>query len=125
MDKMPPKADADEGLRELTERLLNVDYQAVVVFEDDAPIGLITLKDIMRWLVHTRGGENWKAGDLVSVPLISIDINDPLQRALDLMEKHKISYVGVMEDTKLRGLLYERNVKEICSLYPHYLLDKS
>lgn len=121
MNKIPPKADALEKLTELTQRLLNIDYKAVVIYEDNEPIGLVTLKDIMRWLVQTDNKENLLAKDLISVPLISVDIDTPLQKALDIMDKYSIKYVGVLEDKVLKGLLHEEGVKDICEAYPHYL----
>jgi CBS domain-containing protein len=125
MNKMPPTAVATEKLVDLTKRLLSIDYKAVVVYEDNYPIGLITLKDIMRWLVQADDKKSIQAKDLVTVPLISVDIDAPLQNALDIMEKYQIKYVGVSEDKILRGLLNEDGVKEICEMYPHYLRQYS
>ncbi len=125
MNKIPPKAEATEKLVDLTQRLLSVDYKAVVVYEDNEPIGLVTLKDIMRWLVQADDKNSLSAKDLVSVPLISVDIETPLQEALDIMEKYSIKYVGVQEHKTLRGLLHEDGVKEICDMYPHYLRQYS
>ena len=80
MNKIPPTAVATEKLVDLTKRLLSIDYKAVVVYEDNYPIGLITLKDIMRWLVQADDKESIQAKDLVTVPLISVDIDAPLPR---------------------------------------------
>ena len=121
MNKMPPIAESTEKLVDLTERLLCIDYKAVVVYEDSEPIGLVTLKDMMRWLVQAEDKNKIFAKDLVSVPLISVDIETPLQKALDIMEQYSIKYVGVQEDKILRGLLHEDGIKEICEMYPHYL----
>ena len=121
MNKVPPKAEATEKLVDLTNRLLSIDYKAVVVYEDDEPIGLVTLKDIMRWLVQADDKEAVLTKDLVSVPLISVGVDTPLQIALDIMDKYSIKYVGVIEDKILRGLLHQDGVKEICEMYPHYL----
>lgn len=121
MNKIPPKAESTEKIVDLTQRLLSIDYKAVVVYEDNEPIGLVTLKDIMKWLVKADDKNALSAKDLISVPLISVDIETPLQEALDIMEKYSIKYVGVQEDRILRGLLYEAGVKEICDMYPHYL----
>jgi CBS domain-containing protein len=121
MNKIPPKAESTEKLVELTHRLLSIDYKAVVVYEDNEPIGLVTLKDIMKWLVQADDKEAVLAKDLVSVPLISVSIDAPLQIALDIMDKYSIKYVGVIEDKVLKGLLHQDGVKEICEMYPHYL----
>ena len=121
MNKIPPRAEALEKLTDLTHRLLNIDYKAVVIYEDNEPIGLVTLKDIMRWLVQVDNKANILAKDLISVPLISVDMDAPLQKALDIMEKYSIKYVGVLEGKVLKGLLNEEGVKDICEAYPHYL----
>jgi predicted transcriptional regulator len=121
MNKVPPTASATEKLVELTNRLLSIDYKAVIIYEDNKPIGLVTLKDIMRWLVQVENKDTIIVKDLISVPLISVDIDAPLQEALDLMKKYSIKYVGVQEDKILKGLLHEQGVKEMCEMYPHYL----
>jgi signal-transduction protein with cAMP-binding, CBS, and nucleotidyltransferase domain len=121
MNKAPPKAKASENLVDLTNRLLDVDYKVVVVYEEGAPIGLVTLKDIMKWLVMAENKEGVVLKELVSVPLIMVDQESPLQDALDLMEKYDIKHIGVHEDKVLKGLLTQNSVREMCELYPHYL----
>jgi len=114
-------AKASENLVDLTFRLLDVDYKVVVVYEEGAPIGLVTLKDIMKWLVMAENKEGALLKELVSVPLIMVDLNSPLQDALNLMEKYDIKHIGVHEDKVLKGLLTQNSVREMCELYPHYL----
>ncbi len=121
MNKAPPVANATENLVELTNRLLDIEYKAVVVYEDKEPIGLVTIKDIMKWLVRTPNREDVLVKELVSVPLLMVGLEAPLQDALDLMEKYAISHVGVHEDKILKGLLTLDGVREICEAYPHYL----
>ena len=121
MNKAPPMAKASENLVGLTNRLLDVDYKVVVVYEEGAPIGLVTLKDIMKWLVMAENKEGVVLKELVSVPLIMVDQDSPLQDALDLMEKYDIKHIGVHEDKVLKGLLTQNSVREMCELYPHYL----
>ena len=121
MNKAPPIAQASESLVDLTNRLLDIDYKVVVVYEDGEPIGLVTLKDIMKWLVRAFNKEECLLKDLVSVPLIMVGLDAPLQDALDIMEKYDIKHIGVHEDKILRGLLTLNGVREMCDLYPHYL----
>ena len=121
MNKAPPIAQASESLVDLTNRLLDIDYKVVVVYEDGTPIGLVTLKDIMKWLVRADNKEECLLKDMVSVPLIMVELNAPLQDALDIMEKYDIKHIGVHEDKVLKGLLTKNGVKEMCELYPHYL----
>jgi signal-transduction protein with cAMP-binding, CBS, and nucleotidyltransferase domain len=121
MNKAPPIAQASENLVSLTNSLLDIDYKVVVVYEDGDPIGLVTLKDIMRWLVMAKNKAEVLVKDLISVPLIMVELDAPLQDALNLMEKYDIKHIGVHEGKVLRGLLTKNGVKEMCELYPHYL----
>jgi signal-transduction protein with cAMP-binding, CBS, and nucleotidyltransferase domain len=121
MNKAPPIAQASENLVALTNRLLDIDYKVVVVYEDAEPIGLVTLKDIMKWLVRSENKEEALLKELITVPLIMVDLNSPLQEALDLMDKYDIKHIGVHEGKILRGLLTQNSVQEMCELYPHYL----
>ncbi len=121
MNKAPPIAQASENLVALTNRLLDIDYKVVVVYEGSEPIGLVTLKDIMKWLVRSKNKEEALLKDLISVPLIMVELDAPLQDALDLMDKYDIKHIGVHEDKTLRGLLTKNGVREMCELYPHYL----
>ncbi|MFH0850077.1 MAG: CBS domain-containing protein, partial [Candidatus Bathyarchaeota archaeon] len=66
MNKTPPIARAEDHLVEVTSRLLGVDFKAVIVYEDDEPVGLITLKDIMKWLLVAEDKSKLVMGDLVS-----------------------------------------------------------
>ena len=84
MNKAPPIAQASENIVALTNRLLDIDYKVVVVYEDAEPIGLVTLKDIMKWLVRSENKEEALLKELITVPLIMVDLNSPLQEALDL-----------------------------------------
>ena len=121
MNKAPPIAQASENIAALTTRLLDIDYKVVIVYEDNEPIGLVTLKDIMKWLVRSENKGEALLKDLVSVPFIMVGLDSPLQEALDLMDKYDIKTIGVHEDKALKGLLTQNSVREMCELYPHYL----
>jgi signal-transduction protein with cAMP-binding, CBS, and nucleotidyltransferase domain len=121
MNKAPPIASATENLVELTNRLLDIEYKAVVVYEDKEPIGLVTVSDIMKWLIRSENREQVLVKELVTVPLVMVELETPLQDALDIMEKYAINHVGVHEHKVLKGLLTHEGVKKICTTYPHYL----
>lgn len=121
MNKVPPIAKSDERLIDVTHRLLGEDFKALVVYDDDEPVGLVTLKDLMKWLVEVDDKNNVLINDLISVPLITVDIDSPLIDALNLMSRFDIKTIGVMKKRELRGLVTEQGIKDFCELYPHYL----
>jgi CBS domain-containing protein len=92
-----------------------------VVYEDEEPVGLVTIKDLMKWLVEADDKDRVQISDLISVPLITVNVNSSLADALNLMKRFDIKTLGVMQRKKLRGLVTEQGIKEFCDLYPHYL----
>jgi len=125
MNKAPPMARAEDRLIEVTRKLMGENYEALIVYEDQDPIGLITNKDIMRWLIETEDKASLLVKDLVSVPLISVDIDTPLNDALGVMRKYGIGCLGVQEHRTVRGLVTEEGIREFCETYPHYLRQYS
>ena len=125
MNKAPPMAKADDRLIEVTRKLMGEEYKALIVYEDQDPIGLITNKDIMRWLIETEDKDSLLVKDLVSVPLITVDIDTPLNDALGVMRKYGIGCLGVQEHRTVRGLVTEEGIREFCETYPHYLRQYS
>lgn len=121
MDKAPPAAETRDRLVDVAGRLLRVDFKAVIVYEDGEPVGLITLKDVMKWLMVAEDKDKLVMGDLVSVPLITVGVDATLEEAANVMGKYRINYLGVREKNAIRGLVSRQGIKEFCELYPHYL----
>ena len=125
MNKAPPVANADEKLIDVTRRLLGVDYKVVVIYDDGEAIGLVTIKDIVKWLIETKDNHDIIMGDLVSIPLITVNIDSSLRDALSIMNKYKINHIVIEENKTLKGLLTNSSIQEFCEKYPHYLRQYS
>ena len=121
MDKAPPVVNTDERLVDVAGRLLNMDSNAMIAFDDDKPAGLITMRDILRWLVVAEDKSKLVVGDLLSVPLISVGLDATLEDAIRVMSKYGINYLGIQEEKSIKGLVTRQGIKEFCELYPHYL----
>jgi predicted transcriptional regulator len=120
MDKAPPVVNTDERLVDAAGRLLNMDSNAMIAFDDDKPAGLITMRDILRWLVVAEDKSKLVVGDLLSVPLISVGLDATLEDAIRVMSKYGINYLGIQEEKSIKGLVTRQGIKEFCELYPHY-----
>jgi CBS domain-containing protein len=121
MNKAPSVAKADDRLVDVASRLLGADHRVVIVYEDDEPVGLITLKDVTRWLLAADDKGKLLAGDLVSVPLITVGTDATLENAVSVMRKYSINCLGVREGKAIKGLVTEQGIREFCEQYPHYL----
>lgn len=83
----------------------------VVVNSSNNPVGMITERDIVTKVV-ARGLDPKKVAveEIMSSPLITVDYNKDLERALDAMRLHKIHKLGVMKNDKLVGIISERDI---------------
>lgn len=83
----------------------------IVVNSSNNPVGMITERDIVVKVV-ARGLDPKKVtvGEVMSSPLITIDYNKDLERALDTMRLHKVHKLGVMKNDKLVGIITERDI---------------
>jgi CBS domain-containing protein len=95
----------------LTYMMITEDIGAVIVIENDCPIGIITEKDILDRVV-TPGKDVYitLAKDVMSKPVCTIEASSMLKEALELMKKKKIRRLVVMESGSLVGLVTERRL---------------
>jgi len=83
----------------------------VVVNSSNNYVGLVTEKDIVTKVV-AKGldPKKVKVEEIMSSPLITIDYNKDLEKALDAMRLHKIHKLGVVKNDKLVGIITERDI---------------
>jgi CBS domain-containing protein len=101
--------EAGATLSEAAEALVLDEIGAVVV-TGQSPIGLLSERDIIR--VVAVGGDVTavQASDVMSIPLIWIGPNDPIQDAADLMLEADIRHLPVGDGRRLVGMLSVREV---------------
>ena len=123
MDKVPPVANASDKLLDTTRRLLDINYDSVLVYDANVAIGLVTIKDIVKYLIETKSEHNLTIGDLVTVPLITVKSETSLQEAFLTMNKFKINYVVIEEDDIIKGIVSSSTIQEFCENNSHYLRE--
>ncbi|MDW8083596.1 MAG: CBS domain-containing protein [Candidatus Caldarchaeum sp.] len=83
----------------------------VVVTHNGEPKGLITERDIVAKVVAAgRDPAKTKALEVMSTPLITIDIEASLLEAVDLMNRKKVRRLIVTEEDRVVGLFTIRDV---------------
>ncbi|MGB9728802.1 MAG: CBS domain-containing protein [Thermoprotei archaeon] len=92
----------------------------VIIVDDkdiERPIGVVTERDIVRAIAQNIN-LNEPVSTLMSSPVITIDVDDPIWKAADIMREHNIRHLVVMEKNKLYGaisirdLVFEESVLE-------------
>jgi CBS domain-containing protein len=83
----------------------------VVILEKGRPVGIITERDVVNKIAeqgHNRS--KTKASKIMSTPLITIDPDEDLINASNMMQKHKISKLVVTKNEILYGIITARDI---------------
>jgi CBS domain-containing protein len=80
---------------------------ALVVTDDNSNIlGIVTERDIARGLKsHGRHVVDRPLRELMTEDVVTVDINEPMSKVLELMDRHQIQYVPVTENGALCGII--------------------
>ena len=94
---------------------------SVVVVENDQPVGIITEKDMLQKVI--KPGKNLEltfAKDVMSKPLVTIDTEQTIADALEMLHRHSIRRLIVTREGALVGLTTERRLLEVA--HGHYVM---
>ena len=83
----------------------------VIVNSSAKPIGIVTERDIVtRGIARGKDPKTTPVMDVMSSPLVKIDHNKSVMKALDAMRLHKFRRLGVVKDDRLVGVVTERDI---------------
>ncbi|MGH7332632.1 MAG: CBS domain-containing protein [Candidatus Rokuibacteriota bacterium] len=98
-----PDASLASAIRELTEKGIG----ALVVSEDDRSVrGLISERDIVQALA--RFGPlrlDLRVSDVMMAHVVTCHQDDTITKVMDLMTRHRVRHLPVVEEGQLRGLV--------------------
>jgi CBS domain-containing protein len=113
-DVMTPKViteDEETRITKLSRDMEVADIGSVVITRKGKPVGIVTDRDIaLKVIMKDRKASEVKAKEIMSVPLITIESDVPLEKACEFMAEKGIRRLPVIEDDKLVGILSVRNI---------------
>lgn len=78
---------------------------SVVVIERGSPVGIITERDVLEKVVKPRKDpDKTGARTIMSIPILSVESNEPLVDAMKIMKKTGMRKVAVFKNGKLSGM---------------------
>ena len=78
----------------------------IVVDENDSPIGIVSTVDVVNEVVaEGKDPKETTAGEIMTKPITTIDINEDLKNAYIEMINKSIYSCPIVEDGKLKGML--------------------
>lgn len=122
MNFNPPVVSRLESVTTIIELIIRYNIGAVIIAENDAPIGIITEKDIIERVLNVgKNVESTTAKEIMTVPVLTIESSQSIKEALDLLQRNNIRRLPVTRQGKLIGLTTERRLLE--SAHNNYLMQ--
>lgn len=104
-----PTVRPSDSVSNIAKIMVEKNVGAVIVADDKKPIGIITEKDILNRVMNAKKDfAKTVARDVMSTPLVTIDIKQTANLALEMMQRNNIRRLVVVKGETLAGLLTER-----------------
>ena len=107
-------AQMDEPLTKVWDRMVTHDFTGLPMVRDEKPMGMITRFDILKsgWARISKESDRrpvdstqLSAEKLMSSPLYSLRPTDDVVQAIELMLKHDVGRVSVVDEGKIMGIV--------------------
>lgn len=97
-----PDATVFEALQILAEKNVG----ALLVVENDKPVGIISERDYARKVIlHGRHSKDTLVKDIISKDLITVSPDQSVEDAMRLMTNHRVRHLPVIKDGKIIGIV--------------------
>lgn len=117
MTKNPLKVDMTTTIREVAEIMKTKKVGSILVNQEDKTVGIITETDLCRRVIgEDRVPYITPVSQVMSSPVLTIQGDASIYDAQDLMDKHKIRHLLVLDDDEVVGLISIRDL-----IHPSYV----
>ena len=112
MNKSIISVDKDDAIRMAVKKMVHGDIGAVIVTEKDKPIGILTERDILKFIANEKMDlDNSKVENIMSAPLISVDSSSSLEEAAGVMLTNNIRRLIIKEKDEYVGIISQRELQ--------------
>ncbi len=121
----PPTVAPSDPVYIVLSHMMKENIGAVIVVEDNHPIGIITEKDMLNSVFQSERDLNTiKAREVMSSPLVTINIKSSVMNGLELLKENDIKRLVITDDGgNLVGLTTERRLLE--TVHEQYVIQNS
>ena len=96
----------DTSVQEVVATLNKFSIGSVIVVQQDRPVGIITIRDILvRIVEHYLAPKVLTAGQIMTSPFININVKASVEEAAKVMAKKRVKTLPVMDGEKLVGVV--------------------
>ncbi len=108
--------DSSMTVKDAAIMMADTNVGCVVITRGNAPIGIITERDFVKRIVSEERDLSTPLADVMSFPLITVNSDDTVWEAAEIMKRNKIHKVPVEDQGKLVGIITATDIVKICSV---------
>jgi len=116
MRKSVVSIDSAMTVKDAATMMDDANVGCVVITRGNAPIGILTERDFVKKVVTQEMDLATPLADVMSFPLITVDCDDTVWEAAEIMKKNKIHKAPVVEQGKLIGIITTTDIVKLCSM---------
>jgi CBS domain-containing protein len=100
-----------DSLTDAAVAMRDEDVGSLPVVDGDRVVGIVTDRDIVvRGVAERADPQTLKVGDVSSGDLVTVQPDEDLDEALELMARHRVRRLPVVEDGRLVGVVAQADV---------------
>ena len=116
MSKNVLTVDKSTSLQEAAQKMRKLNIGCVIVTEDTKPIGIITERDFVTKVAAEGRPLFTEIYEVMSSPLITIDSEETIWEASEMMKEKAIHKLPVKENEQIVGIVTTTDIVKISSL---------
>ena len=97
--------EASQSVFEALQIMAKQAIGSLVVTQNTVPVGILTQRDVVKWLVRDRGLMDRKVGEVMSQPLVSVRPDTTVIEAMNLMREKGIRHLPVVSGERMDGIV--------------------
>ena len=111
MRRPPVSALFSDTVSSIVEKMISNNIGAIIIMSGGQPAGIVTERDVIEKVVRTHEDpRKTSVQDVMSSPLISIEIDGSVADTLKTMRDKKIRRLAVTRNGRLVGIVTERRL---------------
>ena len=116
MTKSVISVDASLTINEAAKMMEDAKVGAVIVMENNLPVGIVTDRDFSVKVVSHAYQITAPVKQIMSSPLISINSDETVRMAADLMHDRRIRKLPVIDDGKIVGIITATDIVNLLAV---------
>ena len=110
MSKPVITVNSNDTIRAAAGKMVERGIGAIVVLEDGKPVGILTERDVTKQSIKADDVMNRPVKTAMSKSLVTARENTSVQQGLELMLKHKIRRLPILDGTNMKGIVTDKDL---------------